>query len=314
MNTVIDYLTGLSRWHHRSNKVPLHREEQCRPFFIVGSGRCGSTLLRRILVHTSGVTIPPESYVIPRIASLYKKKKVQTWRGIVNFVVASFANDPEFICWNIDLGPLKKSLYRLPPHERSIAYAVNAVYDTYGRSQPQGHFRWGDKTPAYVNHLQALQSIFPKAYFIHLLRDGTDVVNSMMNMTGFDYTIEKAAKRWARSLNSFSQFSSQFPHSCFELRYEHLLRQPSSSLNELCTFLSLKCDVSRIDSVDHINEMPDVTTYDHYANVNMPLSGKHIGKGRKSLTWKERAELQEIIGEQLVSLGYASPLASPPLP
>ena len=40
---------------------PLHGRDRYRPFFIVGSGRCGSTLLRAMLEAHPDVHVPPES-------------------------------------------------------------------------------------------------------------------------------------------------------------------------------------------------------------------------------------------------------------
>src|SRR5690606_30980566 len=35
--------------------------------------------------------------------------------------------------------------------------------------------RWGDKTPEYVMHVDALDRCFPRAQFVHIVRDGRDV-------------------------------------------------------------------------------------------------------------------------------------------
>ena len=42
---------------------PLHRDEQFEPFFVVGSGRCGTTLLRRLLMESS------EAHILPKRGS-----------------------------------------------------------------------------------------------------------------------------------------------------------------------------------------------------------------------------------------------------
>ena len=34
------------------------------PFFIAGSGRCGATLLRRLVAEQTTVVIPPENYML----------------------------------------------------------------------------------------------------------------------------------------------------------------------------------------------------------------------------------------------------------
>src|SRR5204862_6929888 len=40
---------------------PYHGVQRCRPFFILGSGRCGTTLLRAMLEAHPDVHIPPEN-------------------------------------------------------------------------------------------------------------------------------------------------------------------------------------------------------------------------------------------------------------
>ena len=46
---------------------PLHSTVRYMPFFIIGSGRSGNTLLRTILETHPEVHIPPETYVIGKV-------------------------------------------------------------------------------------------------------------------------------------------------------------------------------------------------------------------------------------------------------
>ncbi len=42
--------------------------------------------------------------------------------------------------------------------------------------------RWAEKTPAHVFHMDLIHEAFPRAQFIHMIRNGRDVVRSLQNM------------------------------------------------------------------------------------------------------------------------------------
>ena len=44
-----------------------------------------------------------------------------------------------------------------------------------------GKTRWVDGTPEYSFHIYALRKLFPNSFFVHILRDVTSVVRSMLN-------------------------------------------------------------------------------------------------------------------------------------
>jgi sulfotransferase family protein len=56
---------------------------------------------------------------------------------------------------------------------------VSELYDKYG--QRKGKSIVGDKTPTYVRKIPILASLWPRARFVHLIRDGRDVWLSMRN-------------------------------------------------------------------------------------------------------------------------------------
>lgn len=58
------------------NSIPLNNNEDYKPFFIIGSGRSGNTLLRRILTKKNGIVIPPETYVLGKVIRLHKAHKI----------------------------------------------------------------------------------------------------------------------------------------------------------------------------------------------------------------------------------------------
>lgn len=44
---------------------------------------------------------------------------------------------------------------------------------------------WADKTPDYGPHLEMLQGLWPECRFVHLIRNGAEVVRSMASHPGY---------------------------------------------------------------------------------------------------------------------------------
>src|SRR5690606_8526315 len=76
-----------------------------------------------------------------------------------------------------DLG-LDRARYarRLAGCERRPDRVVRALYELY--AERHGKPRWGDKTPAYVRRMRVIAGALPEARFVHLVRDGRDVLLS----------------------------------------------------------------------------------------------------------------------------------------
>src|ERR671914_974011 len=75
----------------------------------------------------------------------------------------------------------REQLERLIDSDEPVSYPsfVSAIFDLYG--QRKGKSLVGDKTPSYVLSLPTLHGLWPKAKFVHLIRDGRDVCLSMVN-------------------------------------------------------------------------------------------------------------------------------------
>ncbi len=104
-----------------ARKHPLCAGERFAPFFIVGSGRCGTTLLRRILAAGGQVHIPPETYKVGPAVRFFRRNRDRAWSFLVRGVLSMFEYHPMFERWKISLRPLAAELGELPPGRRSLA-------------------------------------------------------------------------------------------------------------------------------------------------------------------------------------------------
>ncbi len=283
---------------------PLAAPLSQSPFFIIGSGRCGSTLLRRMLQANPDVHIPPESYVLGEVGRLFMRNRQMDWHHLVNLVLSTFEYQREFDKFEMDMRGLVHQLWDLPEQERSLAVMLDSLYRFHGQQTGQNFTIWGDKTPENTFELDILIRIFPQAKFVHLLRDGVDVAASFVSRGLIDDMLT-AAKHWQTSVLLSRDFMQQYPKQCIEVRYEDLVAAPEQNLQGLCDFLNIPFQPAMIESLQHVQDMGDLNAYAHYEKVLEPVSTSNIGLGRSSLSEQDKQIIQEHIGATLSQMGYS---------
>lgn len=281
----------------------LNRGEKFRPFFVVGSGRSGNTLLRRILDSNSKIYIPPETYVLGRAINLFKQNQHLDWRQIVYLILAQFEFHREFETFGVSLRPLAEELIQTPYHQRSLAFILNKFYEYSAFQHGSSFERWGDKTPLNTFFLKEILSVFPDAQFIHLIRDGLDVVPSYTRAGIYD-SINDASERWVKSVKLASDFVEKHPKTCITVKYEDLVTSPEATVIQICNFLNIDFDQVMLNSHEHAQTMGDVVARNHHQKVFEPISSGSIGKGRKTLKDKEVEVILELIGKERSRFGY----------
>src|SRR6185503_15592945 len=96
-----------------------------------------------------------------------------------------------------------------------------------------GKTRWGDKTPVYCKHIDAIRRVLPESRFIHIIRDGRDVALSLRQIwfsPGPD--IETQAKYWSDCVRA-ARSAGLGRNDYFEIRYEELVLNPKATLKKV---------------------------------------------------------------------------------
>ena len=205
-------------------------------FFIVGSARSGTTLLRMMLNAHPEVAVPPESRFV---VELYRSDDVQ-----VNDFLERLDAHPRWTSWDTPIEDVRAQLAGLT----TVPYpeAIEAAYMAY--AQNRNKKRYGDKTPRYIEDLPLLARLWPEAKFVHLVRDGREVALSYADVPFGPSTVAKAAALWKdRVVRGMEQGRPLGPHRYTELRYERLLANPQAEVEALCAFLDLDFDPSMLD-------------------------------------------------------------------
>lgn len=280
---------------------PLHGAERYRPFFIVGSGRCGTTLLRAMLEAHPDVHIPPENPLAQTLREFRRYSRLP-WSVVLRIVLARLEFHPTWERWELPLGPVFRELDALPPARRNLAAMLDGLYRAHAARHKPSATRWGDKTPPNTAVLPALRGVFPDLRVIHLLRDGRDVVRSFMEASRQGLAYHAAA--WLEAVGNARAFGARHPGQFLELRYEDLVRGPRQAVRSVATFLDLSFDERMLRHHELDLRLGDVERYPALQGVREAVHERSIGRWRTAFDAGQIAELDRVLGPTLAALGY----------
>lgn len=299
-HTLSTLAKGLLKRHPlRSKTEPL----SCTPFFVIGSGRSGNTLLRAILTSHPDLYIPPESYVLGRVIRTYRFFSFLPWPLLSRLVISEFESFRHFYTWEINLVDFYQEALSLPKNQRNLAHLLDKFYQYYGKQKFPAGKRWGDKTPLNTYHTHLIDPLFPQAQYIHIIRDGRDVVASYLK-AGLYQNEQEACHRWLNSIKLAQDFGHKVgPARYLEIRYEDLVRQPEPTIQQICTFLTLPYQPHMLTFWQQAHTLGD-TQLAHHHNIRNPINEKSIGKWQQTLSPTSQEYIKNQLHPLLIQLKY----------
>lgn len=262
-------------------------------FFVVGSARSGTTLLRLMLNAHPDVAVPPESRFVTEL-----------WTDKTNVSVELFLQRLDghrlFRAWELPIEAVRAELgaVEYAPYPEAIL----AAYRAYARSAGKSLF--GDKTPRYIEHIPLLDRLFPAARFVHLVRDGRNVALSYADVPFGPKTVARAAALWAERVSKGIDAGRSLEAGRYiELRYEDLVEDPAGEIKTLCDFLELSFDSAMLDYTERARD----SMLSRAARYNPHLSEKPttgVRSWEDSMPPRHVEIFEAIAGDVLSKLGY----------
>lgn len=263
--------------------------DRARPVFIGGAGRSGTTILRVMLNAHPRLVSGPEFKVMSDVANFYTRMRRET----------------EVLCaYGLDQGGAL---------EAAFAGFVASLFDPFVTSKPGS--RVVEKTPNNLLVMNELAAIFPAATFIHVVRDGRDVANSLVGMNWltldgqplwYTQNLEAAFQYWAGVVTKGLMDASHpsLMGRVLLVRYEDLVTKPESEMRRVLDFIGESWDPAVLEyyKVDRGPEPEESST----AQVAKPLYGDAIGRWRATATKADKRIFKRLGGDLLVRLGYES--------
>ena len=330
MPAVIQQATRKGRSVGRLSDPTVQRRES-RPIFIGGDGRSGTTLLNVVLDSHPDLSVAPEYHFSgcpnagsAALAALDVADPRSGWsplswlrdrlqgrnsesRPLVaeQFVHRSLraGHRPDEIraCVRRAMKELGRDLDDFPSKCHLI--------DLLGRNlaKRSGSSRWGCKIMREIRKPQRYLEQWPRASFLHIIRDGRDVAASQMSEhSGWGYLdIAEAASKWKSIIGMARENARKHGVPVLEVRYEDLIQNNEATLRRIMEFLDEPWSdrLLRHEEAEH-DFFRTTVSHPSRARTQQPLDASAIGRYRRDLDADQAREFESIAGEMLESLGY----------
>jgi len=254
-----------------------------RPVFIVGAASSGTTLLGVMLDRHSQFACGPELYALDK-RHLYRafpqvQDRFESWlrHGLVSdgqIDTRDFFHSPDAYFCDRD------RLVQLMRAATGLREFLDAFVQQY--LDQRGKQRWVEKTGSNAYYLDEILRLYPLAKVIHIVRDGRDVVCSLLRRDPRPF---HAVSHWL--YNASAAIAWRRHPAYFELRYEELVAQPERTLLTVCTHLGVAFEPQML-AADNEYWRRYASESIHASWRNDPLSGevstRSVGRHRHELT------------------------------
>lgn len=296
------------------------------PFFVVGCGRSGTTLLQSLLSAHSRIAVTPETHFMKRAEREGARTRAAPldfdafWRGLVAW--------SRFRELGVEADDVRARIEAAGRHDFQTVFA--AMLEAYG--ERTGKPRVGEKTPGHYRHLDMIFDWFPDARVVAIRRDPRDMVASHLGAPWVTeemapgrlrapvirrlraFHVAERARIW-RQTNGVILAEAEADSRVHMVVYEDLVAAPDRELRRICDFLGETFEPGMLAPRDDAHTMP-VATDDrirarweswndmHHARANAPVSVRSVGRWREKLSPSEAALIEAICGTVMTRYGY----------
>ena len=275
------------------------------PFFILCSGRSGSTLLSSMLNMHPDIHVPVELWglfsTLPARLRSYGDLADTRNAYLLADDLQRIGQLNEFQM-QFDRDFFVATLARSGQELRSV---VECFYETLLRDSCKS--RLGDKTPNNLPFVREIGGIFPEAKIVHLVRDGRDCALSMMkSRSGLNYrNVYELASAWPENNKRAAEYGNENPDMYYRVRYEDLLADARGTLERLCTFIDEPFVPEMLDFSRGKFARDNSALLGHHRNLAKGIMSDNVYKWRAGMSGDQVKIYDSIAGDVLDMFGYA---------
>lgn len=250
---------------------PLHD----RMVFVVGARRSGTNWLQRILAaHSDVAAIPSETYLFSHGLAPLRER-------FHHGVLTSSGTGAMYISPSVLADALRDF--------------CDVVFGEFvGTIAPDARYIV-ERTPDHVRQLELIAEVYPDARIAHIIRDGRDVVRSLLSMDWGPTEAGDAAREWRTAIEA-ARRSAPDLKNYVEVRYEDLLGDPEHHI--AAVFDQLGIASTSDDLAASVREAKALY------NVDPTSPRAEAGKWRAALSPDVLASVTSEAGALLAELGY----------
>lgn len=269
-------------------------------FFIVGCGRSGTTLLQAMLLCNEDIVIPPETKFFTGLAGpdwqagqtigerQYHRIAMRVWRDQRRRRVET------------DRDRFLALAQAAPRTWEGLFTALLAAY-----ADGQGASRVGEKSPVHTHVVGELMVAYPRAKFVHIVRDPRAVIMSRMVADFGTHMIGPNIQRWRRAIEMHRDYADRLgPDRYYMLRYEDLVTDPEQPLRAVCDHLGIPFVPDMLQP--HKRRRSGVTdpSSSVMANTFKPISTSSIDRWRRDMKPAHVAMTEYALRDEMSLMNY----------
>jgi len=251
------------------------------PFFIVGSGRSGTTLLRMMLCSHSRISIPPETwFLLPLVRRLSIDRTLNP--SEIESAISLMTKHHRWPVMKLDAEELRRRVRQIT--DRHLRDVVEAVYRSH--MEAHGKVRWGDKTPPYIEIVPQLVRLFPGVRFVHLIRDGRDVARSFQDTHWVSPWLHDNTEEWVRAMRYQRRWErSDLRDLILQIRYEDLVLDTEATLRKICKFLGEEFEPRMLEWERQVDAQVPEGERQYHRKLKLKIGAKAspVGSGKWGL-------------------------------
>ena len=294
------------------------------PFFIVGSGRSGTTLVRSLLDAHPRLAVPPETHFMARV----ERDRAQDGDAPADF--DAFWHD--LVRWSrfrdlgVDPSDVRQRIERAGRRDFKTVFAamLRAYADRFGKP------RAGEKTPSHYRHVDRLFAWFPGVRIVVVQRDPRAVVASQLRSPWVVeqqvptrrlqplvrrlrlFHVAEHAALWMEAYDRHLARADRDPRF-HVVAYERLVADAATELGRLCEFLGEAYEPAMLherngtrDALVAKHAPPTWRSWvdEHHSRASGAISADGRETWRSELSEREIALIEGLCGPRMAKLGY----------
>ena len=286
------------------------------PLFIIGNPRSGTSLFRLLLTCHPNIIIPPESsFMIWWYDKYGDWSKEDVLSSRLDKFLIDLLGSKKIEFWKLDKEVLTEQILKETP--ANYTELMDVIYWTYVRRETGPTLFWGDKNNYYLGHVDSLLKLYPKAKFIHIIRDGRDVATSYMGLNKIKHTskyaprlpneIREIAKDWNNNIKKIHVSFQKLPETQrLEVKYESLADKPVEFLEKICAFLNISYSSEMLNFYEKNQQKSlEPEEFNSWKKRNLKnIDTSAVGKYKTQLSKEEISNFEEIAHEVLKLYNY----------
>jgi hypothetical protein len=172
-----------------------------------------------------------------------------------------------------------------------------------GRLRKKGVVCFGEKTPAHSGYVCQIRQVFPDGKFLWIYRDGRDVAVSLRKVGWMSPNLAVNFLVWLFYYAKQMTAAKQRGLRILFVKYEKLVREPSSEFSRILAFLGLPFESAVVFGKGNREGILE-WEYPWKALACEGITDSRVGSWRNELSCRELQMLEQIGGRALRHLGY----------